>query len=265
MKFKFIIFFFLASNLLYSQNLTDTCISIAKDVYNTTIDYYNFPHRFEKSDYLTAAGVVSITAAATLLDKEIRNFSQNPAHRSNFFDNIMEVDDWYGTEKGIFGIAGLTFLYGAVFHSEKTLKSAIMMGEAAGLATITTHIFKRIIGRERPYATKNQYIFKGLQIMDADFHSLPSGHTTCAFALSTVIAGLTDNDLLKVLAYIPAFATGYARVYHNMHWFSDAVLGGGIGYFTGRFILERNNLKDKVSVSVKQEDDSLMLSFKIFL
>jgi membrane-associated phospholipid phosphatase len=263
MKFRYLIFFLIFSNYLFAQKQNDSCCISICNIINTSIDYFNFPKRFEKSDWLTIAGVASFTAFSTIFDKDIQNFSQKNSNRNSFLDKIFKIDDWYGTEKGIIGIVGVTYLSGLIFDSDKTKKDAIMIGEAALLSSAATHIFKRIIGRGRPYSTDDQNKFIGPDLFNSDNHSMPSGHTACVFAMSTVIAGLTDNNFIKVLSYLPAFGTAYARIYHNQHWFSDVVLGAGIGYFTGSFILNRQNNKDKVSISLLNDDTSIMLSLRI--
>ena len=78
--------------------------------------------------------------------------------------------------------------------------------------------------------------------------SLPSGHTTVAFSLSTVLAANTDSYVLKTAAFIPAFLTAFSRVYQDHHWTSDIFLGAMIGYFVGKFV---TNLHEEKELSPK--------------
>ncbi|NOX66590.1 MAG: phosphatase PAP2 family protein, partial [Chlorobi bacterium] len=41
-----------------------------------------------------------------------------------------------------------------------------------------------------------------------------------------------------------AGVVGAARIYHDKHWVSDVFLGGAIGYFVGRFVVNLNNVED---------------------
>lgn len=63
-------------------------------------------------------------------------------------------------------------------------------------------------------------------------HSFPSGHTATAFMCATMMHreyGLTRSPWYSVGAYTIATATGIGRMLNNMHWFSDVMVGAGIG------------------------------------
>jgi hypothetical protein len=62
--------------------------------------------------------------------------------------------------------------------------------------------------------------------------------------MSTVFYNNVNTDLLKVVSYIPAFITGFSRMYHNKHWASDVFMGAAIGYFTTKFITDQHKQKD---------------------
>ena len=79
-----------------------------------------------------------------------------------------------------------------------------------------THGLKQITKKKRPNGSP---------------HSFPSGHTTFAFTNATVLFN-EFNQTSPVLAYSGyAFATttGVYRMLNNKHWFSDVLVGAGIG------------------------------------
>ena len=79
-----------------------------------------------------------------------------------------------------------------------------------------THGLKRITEKTRPNGSP---------------YSFPSGHTTFAFTNATVLFN-EFNQTSPVLAYSGyAFATttGVYRMLNNKHWFSDVLVGAGIG------------------------------------
>jgi membrane-associated phospholipid phosphatase len=94
---------------------------------------------------------------------------------------------------------------------------------------------KVTIGRKRPNETENNLIFNPFSF-DFNNTAFPSGHTTLAFAYSTVMANEIDNLVWKIFWYSAATLVGAARIYNNVHWFSDTVMGGAIGYFIGDFV-----------------------------
>jgi membrane-associated phospholipid phosphatase len=86
--------------------------------------------------------------------------------------------------------------------------------------------------------------------MGDDFHSLPGGHTATAFVISTVLSRNVDPTWLKVLLYVPAVLTPISRIYQDMHWTSDNILGGTIGFFIATWVVDLHEQNDsRVHVS----------------
>jgi membrane-associated phospholipid phosphatase len=78
--------------------------------------------------------------------------------------------------------------------------------------------------------------------------SFPSGHTTTAFALASVIAfQYRDNPWIPATAYSIATLAGLSRVYDNRHWFSDIFAGAVFGIATGQFICKQHE-KSRFSI-----------------
>ena len=67
---------------------------------------------------------------------------------------------------------------------------------------------------------------------------MPSGHTTSAMALSTVMSRHADKMVFKILAYVPAAFTMFSRIYQDKHFLSDEILAAGIGYFVGNWVVD---------------------------
>ncbi|MBY0245528.1 MAG: phosphatase PAP2 family protein [Sphingobacteriaceae bacterium] len=66
---------------------------------------------------------------------------------------------------------------------------------------------------------------------ESEFNSFPSGHTTTAFATAELLNQEYKNTQPWVgyLGYVVASGTGIMRMYNNKHWFSDVVMGAGVG------------------------------------
>jgi len=62
-------------------------------------------------------------------------------------------------------------------------------------------------------------------------HSFPSGHTTFAFTNATVLYNefYESSPVLAYSGYAVAITTGAFRMINNKHWFSDVLVGAGIG------------------------------------
>jgi membrane-associated phospholipid phosphatase len=79
---------------------------------------------------------------------------------------------------------------------------------------------------------------------------MPSGHTTSAFALSTVMSRQAHSTFLKILAYVPAGFTMFSRLYQHQHWLSDEILAAGIGYFVGNWVVDlHDGKKHRINVT----------------
>ncbi|HET9135911.1 MAG TPA: phosphatase PAP2 family protein, partial [Candidatus Kapabacteria bacterium] len=89
-----------------------------------------------------------------------------------------------------------------------------------------------------------------------DRNSLPSGHTTVAFAISSVLAARIDHPLASILLYGAATCTAFSRMYHDRHWFSDTFLGAAIATSTGLWVVKRD--EDRSAGSAQTENKLLI-------
>ncbi|MDB5241631.1 MAG: PA-phosphatase [Spirosoma sp.] len=102
------------------------------------------------------------------------------------------------------------------------------------LSSLTSLFLKVIVFPERLRPLKffehsvYQYrIIKGLEIYS--YNSFPSGHTTTAFAMFSLLAFI-DNHRRRGWFYLAlATLTGYSRVYLFQHFVEDAYVGSIIG------------------------------------
>jgi len=82
-----------------------------------------------------------------------------------------------------------------------------------------------IVSRNRPYITLANII----PLKTARDYSFPSGHTAAAFS-----AALTINAsvplAISIISFVLAVLIGYSRIYIGVHYPSDVIVGGLIGY-----------------------------------
>lgn len=97
----------------------------------------------------------------------------------------------------------------------------------------TTQLLKIMIGQKRPPGPVEYKPFTN----DNEYHAMPSGHATGAFAMARVVAHHYPE--YKEHAYILASLIAFSRVYKDRHWFSNVAAGAGVGYFGTGFVLER--------------------------
>jgi membrane-associated phospholipid phosphatase len=103
------------------------------------------------------------------------------------------------------------------------------------LAGVTTSGAKLAIGRPRPE-----------QSLDADEFrpfsgqvSMPSGHATVAFALSTSLADEIHRPWASVGLYGLASAVAWSRINDNKHWLTDVTAGAVLGVTSAKLVSGR--------------------------
>jgi len=75
-------------------------------------------------------------------------------------------------------------------------------------------------------------------------NSFPSGHSTQAWAVATVIANeYHDRRAVQIAAYGVATAVSVARFTGQKHYLSDVVVGSAMGYAIGKYVYSAHHRK----------------------
>jgi membrane-associated phospholipid phosphatase len=93
------------------------------------------------------------------------------------------------------------------------------------LSTAAFETLKLSSGRARPDAGEGAWRFSPF----SGNSSLPSGHSTVAFALATSLSHELHNPVATVALYTAAAGTAWSRIYDQRHWASDVVFGAALG------------------------------------
>ena len=183
------------------------------------------PLHFDGKAWLTTGTVVGGTTMLISLDESARSLAMR--NQSSTGDNLFEFGKQYGRE--IYGLAlsGGLYFGGLAFRDRDVRQTGIMVFESIAFAGITTTVIKNLAGRSRPYLEEGPTRFRGFQFAN-EHESLPSGHSTVAFSVSSVLAGRIKNAYATIALYSLATLTAFSRVYHDEHWFSDTFLGAAI-------------------------------------
>lgn len=82
------------------------------------------------------------------------------------------------------------------------------------------------------YGTK--YLTGRLRPDGSAHNSFPSGHTANAFFMATLLHKEYGHlsRWVSIAGYTTAVATGVGRSLNNKHWFSDVIVGAGVGIFS---------------------------------
>ena len=172
--------------------------------------------------------------ASALLDKTIREREQN--RDSQTADNIASTFEQFG-EAGAFGVMGTFYVVGLASHDARA-RSVGADGLIASVISgaIVAPVLKFAVGRVRPRDTEKTFEFHPF----SGNSSFPSGHTTEAFTVASVISAHYDIAWVRVVSYGSAALVGYARIHHQAHFFSDVTAGAVLGTATGLAVVHRN-------------------------
>jgi membrane-associated phospholipid phosphatase len=154
------------------------------------------------------------------------------------FDALFSFGRWYGSGEATLICFIILYFTGLLLSNYKLRETALLIGESYIFSGIITLLFKSATGRWRPYMNRDFLDFSGgWSWSNNDQFSYFSGHASVSFALSTVLAEMTENRYLKIFYYTLAIITCISRIYHNQHWLSDVVSGAIVAYLVSRVLL----------------------------
>jgi hypothetical protein len=188
---------------------------------------------------LLGAATGGLIAADHTLSKELPNTKDQVA----FSGHVSQL----GATYTVYPLAAGFYLEGAFFHDPKARETGVLSAEAIGDSLIVVELLKLATGRERPLegSGKGHFFQWGRD-------GFPSGHAIQSWAVASVIAHeYHNNKLVPILAYGVATIVSVSRFSAQKHWASDIVLGGGMGWFIGRYVYQTH-----VNHAIHQHSDS---------
>ena len=191
------------------------------------------PLSWNTKQWEKAAGAVVIVGGLMLADRDIDKAAQK--QRSSVTNHISSWTAPLGSGYG-FAISGGLLATGLVFHHENLRDTGREAIEAGLLAIAVDQVLKRAFGRERIVDSGGRTVF----VPGSSHDSFPSGHTTEAFAVASVIATRSKGWEIPVIAYAAAALVGMDRINTRDHFASDVVAGAFLGTTVGRFLVKRH-------------------------
>ena len=116
---------------------------------------------------------------------------------------------------------------------------ALPLGLGIISSYVITYVLKFIVARPRPLGITMNFLF---HLLD---YSFPSAHAAVAFAALPVLNKTYPR--LKWLWILSASFVAFSRIYIQVHYLSDVVVGSLIGYLTGLFIIKLKERKWKLT------------------
>jgi membrane-associated phospholipid phosphatase len=220
------------------------------------------PAHWQGKDFAVLGAAAGLTAIFFVADPGARDWvAKHPDIGSSRFSLFITH---LGEAPFLVGLSTVFYLGGEVFKEDSLRKTALMSLESFAINGLIVTGIKVVLARSRPAAGDGPYQFNWFSTRSRQ-NSFPSGHTSSAFAVASVIAGESDSVAVGTLVYGLASLVGVSRVVNNEHWASDVFVGAVLGYFIGKQVLALNRPsaknKPKLSVAPAPGGFSLALSF----
>ena len=217
-----------------SARADDTSPSYPELVLDDVKHVITAPARWESDDWKNAGwATLAVMGTALVIDRPLRDEMRRQKPNNSFMLHVEKFGSQYAA-----GVVGGFLLVGAVSENENTLQTGEDMLTASLIASgIITPTLKLAFGRARPRSNQGVNYFKPFSNANASF---PSGHTTEAFALASVISDHYDEAWVGYASYGIAGLVGVARTYHDAHFASDVVAGAMIGTLVGKSVVSYN-------------------------
>lgn len=149
-------------------------------------------------------------------------FVKNAADlRTPLLNDFMILISYGGTWFFVLIVMTSLFLW-----NEKKRKWIPPLWLSLGVSMGITLLLKLLFFRERPYDALNLPT-----LLEREGSSFPSGHATAVFSTLAVL----DKEFPRLKLFWLGFALliAFSRVYLGVHYLSDVVVGGVIGFSTG--------------------------------
>jgi len=160
--------------------------------------------------------------------------------------NISRKISNIGSIYSLAAVSGAFYLVGRTKNDSRARETGLLSAEAMINSIIVEGALKGITQRARPLdGIERSEFFDGGS-------SFPSGHSTQAWAVATVIANeYKHRPAVQIAAYGIASAISVARFTGHKHYISDVVAGSALGFGIGKFVYHahHNESLDDVSKS----------------
>jgi membrane-associated phospholipid phosphatase len=190
----------------------------------------------------TAATVVLVQRA----DERVARELAGPDVQGNrTYSDIADAAS-YVNEKSLFAAGLVTYGVGRLSHARTLTDVAWHVSEAVFVASASATVLRGILGRSRPFYTKEQEgeydatdFHPGKGFAQLRFRAMPSIHAAASFATAAVLTeevrerapGATP--IVLPVAYGLAVLPGLGRMYADKHWTSDVFAGAVLGALSG--------------------------------
>ena len=166
---------------------------------------------------------------------DVRLFRQINNGQSSFKTSLIGITD--NSVAPITILAPISLItYGPATDGNEPFESGVLLGVSDVLSYSVCLALKAGVKREPPDIALSNV--EAHHLDGADPYSFPSGHTTGAFALATMLSLRYPKPGVYIPAFVWAGLVGYGRVYFGLHYPTDVMGGALIGAVSSFLVYE---------------------------
>ncbi len=204
--------------------------SLPRNLFQDQKNFWSTPFHMTKADWRWTVPLAflggGLLASDTAVEAHVTTSSTTASHAIT------------ASNAGLAALAGAgagMFLWGHLSDNDQQRETGLLSGEAGIDAFLDTGVFKYALGRDRPFAGDG----RGRFFQGGD--SFPSEHASISWAIASVIAHEYPGPMTQLLVYGLAGTVSAARVVGRKHFASDVVVGGALGWYTGRQVFRAHS------------------------
>ncbi|MCB1044657.1 MAG: phosphatase PAP2 family protein [Acidobacteria bacterium] len=242
--------------------IQSTELSFGSMLWQDSKEVFSTPLRWNRRNWQEMGYLIASFAAVNQFDDQVTQFARN--HNNSAINTVSIEFAKFGEEYSFATLAAF-YLAGKVFRDEKPVNVA-KDGLIASLlaAGIVTPLIKEASGRVRP---RDEWAGLPADVNFQPFsgnHSFPSGHTTQAFAVASVISEHYPNVWARSISFGLASLVGLSRVQGDAHYASDVAAGAAIGFFIGRKVVRINlGKRDRITIDPMVQEGYLGIRVRV--
>ena len=213
-----------------------------KNILHDQAAIWTAPTRLDKSDakWMIPAGIGTMALITT------DRITGDEIAEADRLQKPSRILSYPGSYYGVAAVAGSFYFIGRSRGDSRARETGILTAEASINGLIVEGALKGISQRARPAdgIERSEFLDGGT--------SFPSGHSTQAWAMATVIANeYHDRRLVQVAAYGIASVVSVARFTGGKHYLSDVLVGSALGYGIGKYVYNAHH-RDPLDLTQEQ-------------
>lgn len=238
---------------MHATGLTNGVFHLAADVGRDFSAQASYPFRLARERPATFLLGTSLFLGLVMTDNATRDAIASPEFVRDH--GLLAPAQWMSSAASPSTAVPLAAAVGVIglLGSPRERDTGVMLAEAMLTSSAWTGAIKYLAGRERPRETEEVSAdwtgpgasFTSEPVDGRGLRSFPSGHSSGAWAMATIVAHQYPvRGIVPVIAYTAAAAMSYSRMAVGAHWLSDVAAGGLIGYGCARQVISAHDNRD---------------------